>query len=54
MDEIVDEYFQSIYKSEDEMNEIETKKTNQDLIENYAKHPYAKKLLASVMPLSIS
>ncbi|MGJ3196414.1 hypothetical protein [Peribacillus frigoritolerans] len=42
----------SIYKSEDEYNEID-EKTNQDLIENYAKHPYAKKLLASVMPLSI-
>ncbi|MFE5429689.1 hypothetical protein [Peribacillus simplex] len=54
MDEIVEEYFLSIYKSEDELNEIETKKTNQDLIENYAKDPYAKKLLAAVMPLSIS
>ncbi|MEW5595648.1 CorA family divalent cation transporter [Peribacillus frigoritolerans] len=45
MDEIVYEYFPSIYKSEDELNEIETKKKNQDLIENYVKHPYAKKLL---------
>ncbi|MEK4065180.1 hypothetical protein [Peribacillus sp. FSL R5-0717] len=36
---------QAFIKSEDELNEIETKKTNQDLIENYVKHPYAKKLL---------
>ncbi|MBC2580505.1 magnesium/cobalt transporter CorA [Clostridium sp. DJ247] len=37
MDKIVDEYFPTIYKIEDSISEIETKETNQNLIEGIFK-----------------
>ncbi|MFC0274909.1 magnesium/cobalt transporter CorA [Metabacillus herbersteinensis] len=37
MDKIVDEYFPNLYKIEDNLNELETKEANQDLIESVFK-----------------
>ncbi|MFE5431679.1 magnesium/cobalt transporter CorA [Peribacillus simplex] len=52
MDKIVDEYFPSIYKSEDELNEIEMNKTNQDLIENvYEIRNQLLKLRRTIFPM---
>lgn len=43
MDKIVDEFFPSVYQMEDELNEIETKDADQDLIEDV--YEIRKKLL---------
>ena len=52
MDKIVDEYFPSIYKIEDELNEIETNRTNQDLIENvYEIRNQLLKLRRTIFPM---
>ncbi len=52
MDKIVDEYFPSIYQIEDNLNEIETKKTNQNLIKNvYKIRTQLLKLRRTIFPM---
>lgn len=52
MDKIVYGYFPSIYKSEDDLNEIETNKTNQDLIGNvYEIRNQLLKLRRTIFPM---
>lgn len=52
MDKIVDEYFPSVYQIEDDLNEIETKKRNQDLIEHvYEIRSQLLKLRRTIFPM---
>lgn len=52
MDKIVDEYFPNIYRLEDALNEIETKKTIQNLIEDvYGIRSHLLKLRRIIFPM---